>query len=97
MKTNPASKVPAMAPIAPEANIAPSAGPLRGAVSTAICARTGAGTPAKKDGRKKTASVNPVMPQTGLLSSARTGPASGHCARPRMATRGPTSRRRSGA
>ena len=36
MKTNPASSVPAIAPTAPEANIAPSAGPVRSAEVTAI-------------------------------------------------------------
>src|SRR6056297_3581230 len=73
IKTNPASSVPAMAPIAPAANMAPSARPDLSAPLTAICAKTGAGTPAKNDGAKKATAHSTVMAQTGLVTVSSTG------------------------
>ena len=75
INTNPASSVPKMAPMAPAANIAPSARPCGVAPARAAAVSTGAGTPAKNDGRKNAASVSPVMPQTGSGARPSSGPA----------------------
>ena len=76
MKTKPARSVPAIAPTAPAANIAPSALPaFPGRAMTATWASTGAGMPAKKDGGKKASIVSTAIEAIGCWNPPMTAAA----------------------